>query len=83
MTTLRFPDEVPISGEVLIRIAATLGIPATLVMIDSDEAPAGLGLCETVKWGWDYERTEPFDDGQPEDGVIGYALGSRWRVRMA
>lgn len=83
MTTLRFPDEVPISGEVLISIAATLGIPATLVMLDSDDAPAGPSLGETVRWGWDYERIEPFDDGQPEDGVIGYALGNRWRVRMA
>jgi hypothetical protein len=82
MTTLRFPDEVPVSGEILIRIAAMLGIPAALVMVDSDDTPAWPSTGETVKYGWDYERPEPFDERQP-DGVIGYALGSRWRARMA
>ncbi|MBB5870196.1 hypothetical protein F4553_003575 [Allocatelliglobosispora scoriae] len=77
MTTLRFPDEVPVSGDVLRRIAATLGIPVTHVMIDSDEPQA-------ARSGWDYERTEQIDDRRlPDDGITGYALGSRWRISVA
>jgi hypothetical protein len=77
VTTLRFPDEVPVSGDVLRRIAATLGIPVAHVVVDPDDVPVG-------KSGWDYDRVEQIDDRRLlDDGITGYALGSRWRIGVA
>lgn len=77
MTTLRFPNDIPLSGDVLMSIAAALGVPLAQVSVDWDGAlPTG----DPRGGGWVYERRDDdvFEGGALMAGVVGYPLGTRW-----
>jgi hypothetical protein len=81
VTTIRFPDEVAVSGDALTAIAATLGIPVAQLRVGCDGDTTGGSSYDLRAGGWLYER--PDDEQIPGDrvlapGIIGFPAGSRW-----
>ncbi|MBB5871993.1 hypothetical protein F4553_005372 [Allocatelliglobosispora scoriae] len=78
MTTLRFSDDVPVSRDALLTIAATLGIDAAALAVAT-----GGDFADALKaGGWTYERADA-DQGATAagllpPGVTGYPVGARW-----
>ena len=84
MTTLRFPDDVPVSGHALLVIAATLGIDTTALVVGCDGDTTGGHTFDLKAGGWLYERLDDEDQaatgaGMPA-GVTGFPVGSRTGV---